>query len=183
MGDAEADGPGDAPVDADVIEGADAAVPQGPAAAHTEHPSAVREPPRGPTSRTRLSAERFAIWALLGEELGPEGAWRQFRARLFPKFHPLMIFLGVVSGCMAGFLGGLFGAGGPPILVLFAWVSMNPQYGISPMMMRCTGQVGYWSSCVVRVVVLAIDVHPCHSALTRPRARMGSPQRGLRCTT
>ena len=38
------------------------------------------------------------------------------------------------------------------------WVSMNPQLGITPMMLRCTGQVGYWSSCIMRVTVLALNV-------------------------
>ena len=37
---------------------------------------------------------------------------------------------------------------------------MNPQLGITPMMLRCTGQVGYWSSCIMRVTVLALNVPP-----------------------
>mmetsp|Transcript_15133 Transcript_15133/g.51056 ORF Transcript_15133/g.51056 Transcript_15133/m.51056 type:complete len:378 (+) Transcript_15133:100-1233(+) len=65
--------------------------------------------------------------------------------------------ISAVAGGIAGFLGGLFGAGGPPILVLFAYIATRHDLGITQQNIRSTGQTTYFLSIIWRLVVLAVQ--------------------------
>jgi hypothetical protein len=51
--------------------------------------------------------------------------------------------LRVVSGAAAGVLGGLFGAGAPPALLLFAFFAARPDLQLSPAVLRSSGVARY----------------------------------------
>uniref|UniRef100_A0A7S0DXC2 Uncharacterized protein n=1 Tax=Hanusia phi TaxID=3032 RepID=A0A7S0DXC2_9CRYP len=70
---------------------------------------------------------------------------------------PFTLGISALAGTIAGFLGGLFGAGGPPVLVLFAYISTRPDLGISQQNIRSTGQTAYFISTLWRLLVLAVQ--------------------------
>ena len=61
----------------------------------------------------------------------------------------------VVAGAAAGVLGGLFGAGAPPALVLFAFLSTRSHLGLRPDILRASGQANYFANVFMRGILLS----------------------------
>ena len=61
----------------------------------------------------------------------------------------------VDTGGAAGVLGGLFGAGAPPALVLFAFLASRTDLQLGPPVLRATGQANYFANVFLRGIFLA----------------------------
>ena len=67
----------------------------------------------------------------------------------------IVSFLSALAGAAAGILGGLFGAGAPPALVLFAYFASRKDLELGPSVLRSTGQTNYFGNIFIRALFLA----------------------------
>lgn len=95
--------------------------------------------------RSAVAEEEQGCLGWLEEHVG--GEWRHWEG--------ILLLSGLVCGALAGILGALFGAGGPAVILLFAYLNGREDLGTSPDALRSTMLISYTFNIVARMGILS----------------------------
>jgi len=125
------------------------------------HPPLPTNPavlPLPPLAEAAAAASLHGDFLAFSQQRDTEAFYTRLEKNLPGRWRPwrqIVVVTSGVAGAAAGALSGLFGAGAPPALVLFAYFASRPDLALHPAVLRASGQANYFGNVFIRACFLA----------------------------